>query len=106
MDLHRDAMAEIVALYVGLLCIDELGYKQLDHRCAVRLFQMLTEREEGGPVAIESNESSVAGPRPSPLQDSPAVEPRHYRGDRHRLLLGRQSDHGAAHLSWVVKHKK
>ncbi|MBU9944823.1 MAG: ATP-binding protein, partial [Dermatophilaceae bacterium] len=31
---------------VDLLCIDELGYMQLDRRGAELLFQVLTEREE------------------------------------------------------------
>jgi IstB-like ATP binding protein len=40
-----------------LLCIDELGYMQLDRRGAELLFQVLTEREEKASVAIASNES-------------------------------------------------
>jgi DNA replication protein DnaC len=42
---------------VDLLCIDELGYMQLDRRGAEMLFQVLTEREETASVAIASNES-------------------------------------------------
>ncbi len=42
---------------VDLLCIDELGYMQLDRRGAELLFQVLTEREEKTSVAIASNES-------------------------------------------------
>ena len=42
---------------VDLLCIDELGYMELDRRGAELLFQVLTEREENASVAIASNES-------------------------------------------------
>ncbi|WP_308168470.1 ATP-binding protein [Nonomuraea sp. NEAU-A123] len=40
-----------------LLCIDELGYMELDKRGADLLFQVLTDREETASVAIASNES-------------------------------------------------
>jgi DNA replication protein DnaC len=42
---------------VDLLCIDELGYMQLDRQGAELLFQVLTEREEKNSVAIASNEA-------------------------------------------------
>src|SRR5882757_7069581 len=42
---------------VDLLCIDELGYMELDKRGAELLFQVLTEREGKNSVAIASNES-------------------------------------------------
>ncbi|KAA0015981.1 IS21-like element helper ATPase IstB [Antrihabitans cavernicola] len=42
---------------VDLLCIDELGYMELDKRGAELLFQVLTEREEKNSVAIASNDS-------------------------------------------------
>lgn len=41
---------------VDLLCIDELGYLQLDRRGAELLFQVMTEREERAALAIASNE--------------------------------------------------
>lgn len=41
---------------VDLLCIDELGYMELDKRGAELLFQVLTEREETSAIAIASNE--------------------------------------------------
>ena len=52
-------LAKTTARYgrVDLLCIDELGYMQLDRRGAELLFQVLTEREEKASVAIASNES-------------------------------------------------
>jgi DNA replication protein DnaC len=52
-------LAKTVARYgrVDLLCIDELGYMELDRRGAELLFQVLTEREEKNSVAIASNES-------------------------------------------------
>lgn len=51
-------LAKTIARYgrVDLLCIDELGYMQLDRRGAELLFQVLTEREKAS-VAIASNES-------------------------------------------------
>jgi DNA replication protein DnaC len=42
---------------VDLLCIDELGYMELDRRGAELLFQVLTEREEKASVAIAANDS-------------------------------------------------
>ncbi|MFG3585424.1 IS21-like element helper ATPase IstB [Streptomyces sp. NPDC047990] len=42
---------------VDLLCIDELGYMELDRHGAELLFQMLTEREERNSVTIASGES-------------------------------------------------
>lgn len=52
-------LARLIARYgrVDLLCIDELGYMELDRRGAEMLFQVLTEREEKASVAIASNES-------------------------------------------------
>ena len=41
---------------VDLLCLDELGYLELDRRGAELLFQVLTEREERSTIAIASNE--------------------------------------------------
>lgn len=52
-------LSKTIARYgrFDLLCIDELGYMQLDRRGAELLFQVLTEREERASVAIASNES-------------------------------------------------
>jgi DNA replication protein DnaC len=52
-------LVKTIARYgrVDLLCIDELGYMELDRRGAELLFQVLTEREEKASVAIASNES-------------------------------------------------
>lgn len=52
-------LARTIARYgrVDLLCVDELGYMELDRRGAELLFQVLTEREEKNSVAIASNES-------------------------------------------------
>ncbi len=52
-------LSKTIARYgrVDLLCIDELGYMELDRRGAESLFQVLTEREEKNSVAIASNES-------------------------------------------------
>ncbi|MDP9989498.1 DNA replication protein DnaC [Arthrobacter oryzae] len=54
---HRGAPT--IARYgrVDLLCIDELGYMELDRRGAEFLFQVLTEREEKNSIAVASNES-------------------------------------------------
>ena len=53
------ALAKTIARYgrVDLLCIDELGYMELDKRGAELLFEVLTEREEKASVAIATNES-------------------------------------------------
>ena len=50
-------LSRIVARYgrLDLLCLDELGYVQLDARGAEMLFQILTEREEKASVATASN---------------------------------------------------
>jgi DNA replication protein DnaC len=52
-------LTKTIARYgrVDLLCLDELGYMELDKRGAELLFQVLTEREEKASVAIASNES-------------------------------------------------
>jgi DNA replication protein DnaC len=53
------ALAKTIARYgrVDLLCIDELGYMELDKRGAELLFQVLTEPEEKASVAIATNDS-------------------------------------------------
>jgi len=50
-------LSRIVARYgrLDLLCLDELGYVQLDNRGSELLFQILTEREEKASVALASN---------------------------------------------------
>jgi DNA replication protein DnaC len=50
-------LARLVARYgrLDLLCVDELGYVQLDTRGAELLFQVLTERDERASVAVASN---------------------------------------------------
>jgi DNA replication protein DnaC len=52
-------LTKTIARYgrVDLLCIDELGYMELDRRGAELLFQVLTEREEKNGMAIASNEN-------------------------------------------------
>jgi DNA replication protein DnaC len=52
-------LSRTIARYgrVELLCLDELGYMELDRRGAELLFQVLTEREEKTAVAIASNDS-------------------------------------------------
>src|SRR5213596_2532915 len=51
-------LSKTIARYgrVDLLCLDELGYVELDRRGAELLFQVLTEREERSAIAIASNE--------------------------------------------------
>ena len=51
------ASSRIVARYgrLDLLCLDELGYVQLDPRGAKLLFQIVTEREEKASIATGSN---------------------------------------------------
>jgi DNA replication protein DnaC len=50
-------LSRLVARYgrVELLCLDELGYVQLDARGSELLFQIVTEREEKASVATASN---------------------------------------------------
>jgi DNA replication protein DnaC len=50
-------LSRLVARYgrLELLCLDELGYVQLDGRGAELLFQIITEREERASVAVASN---------------------------------------------------
>ncbi|HET9005814.1 MAG TPA: IS21-like element helper ATPase IstB [Actinomycetes bacterium] len=51
-------LTRVIARYgrIDLLCLDELGYLQLDRRGAELLFQVLTEREERNAIAIATNE--------------------------------------------------
>ncbi len=50
-------LSRVVGRYgrLDLLCLDELGYVQLDTRGSELLFQILTEREEKASVAVASN---------------------------------------------------
>jgi DNA replication protein DnaC len=50
-------LSRIVARYgrLDLLCLDELGYVQLDARGSELLFQIITEREEKASIAVASN---------------------------------------------------
>ena len=50
-------LSRTIARYgrVDLLCLDELGYLELDRRGAELLFQVFTEREERASVAVASN---------------------------------------------------
>src|SRR5207237_9615293 len=55
----ENVLTKTIARYCrrDLLCIDELGYMELDRRGAELLFKVLTQREEKNSVAIASNES-------------------------------------------------
>jgi len=50
-------LSRVVARYgrLDLLCLDELGYVQIDPRGAELLFQIIAEREERASVAIATN---------------------------------------------------
>jgi DNA replication protein DnaC len=50
-------LSKTIARYgrVDLLCLDELGYLELDRRGAELLFQVFTEREEKASIAVASN---------------------------------------------------
>ena len=86
-------LARTIARYgrVDLLCVDELGYMELDTRGAEMLFQVLAEREEKASVAIASNESFSGWTKtftdPRLCRDRRPVDLRrqHHR-NRHRLL--------------------
>jgi hypothetical protein len=81
-------LAKTIARYgrVDLLCIDELGYMELDRRG-------LIEREEKNSIAIATNESFSSWMdqnlhRPAPLRRhrGPAHLQRHHHRNRHQLL--------------------
>ena len=77
---------------VDLLCLDELGYLELDRRGAELLFQVFTEREERASIAIASNaafsELDIHLHRPPALRRHrrPAHLRRAHHHHRHRLL--------------------
>ncbi len=77
---------------VDLLCIDELGYMELDRHGAELLFQVLTEREEKNSVAIASNGSfggwtkTFTDPRLCAAIVDRLTFNRHHHRNRHRLL--------------------
>ena len=50
-------LSKVIGRYgrFDLLCLDELGYIELDRRGAELLFQVFTEREEKASIAIASN---------------------------------------------------
>jgi hypothetical protein len=50
-------LSRVVGRYARLvlLCLDELGYVQIDPRGAELLFQIITEREERASIAIATN---------------------------------------------------
>jgi DNA replication protein DnaC len=50
-------LSKTIARYgrVDLLCLDELGYLELDRRGAELLFQVFTDREEKASIAVASN---------------------------------------------------
>jgi DNA replication protein DnaC len=51
------ALSRVVGRYgrLDLLCLDELGYVQIDRRGGELLFQIITEREERASIAIATN---------------------------------------------------
>jgi DNA replication protein DnaC len=66
-------LSRVVARYgrLDLLCLDELGYVQIDPRGAELLFQIITEREERASVAIATNlPFSINGAPSSPIPAS------------------------------------
>lgn len=79
-------LARTIARYgrVDLLCIDELGYMELDRRGAERLFQVLTEREEKNLGAITSNESFSGWAKTFTDPRLCATIPAHLRREHHR----------------------
>ena len=87
-------LSRLVARYgrLDLLCLDELGYLQLDRRGAELLFQVLTEREERASVAVASNAPFLGVGRDlrrPPARGRcrrPAHLPRPHHRDRQRVL--------------------
>jgi hypothetical protein len=62
---------------IDLLCLDELGYIELDRRGAELLFQVFTEREEKASVAVASN-AAWGAPK---LPDSPSIRMDFWKGE-------------------------
>ena len=87
-------LSRLVARYgrLDLLCLDELGYVQLDAKGAELLFQILTEREEKSSVATASNlpfsewGQVVGDPAAGGRHRRPAHLQRPHHRDRHRKL--------------------
>jgi DNA replication protein DnaC len=65
-------LSRVVGRYgrLDLLCLDELGYVQIDPRGAELLFQIITEREEKASIAIATNLPFSNGDRCSPTRAS------------------------------------
>jgi DNA replication protein DnaC len=90
-------LSKTVARYgrVDLLCLDELGYLELDRRGTELLFQVLTEREERSAIAIASNEpfsgwtKTFTDPRLCAADRRPLDLRRADHRDRHDLLPAR-----------------
>ena len=89
-------LSRVVGRYgrLDLLCLDELGYVQIDPRGAELLFQIITEREERASIAIASNlpfsEWGTGHPRPTPgrRHRRPGHLQRPHHRDRHRSPTG------------------
>ena len=95
-------LSRVVGRYgrLDLLCLDELGYVQIDPRGAELLFQIITEREERASIAIATNlpfsEWGTRVPRPPPGRRH--RRPRHLQRphprNRHPVLpAAHQQDH-------------
>ncbi len=65
-------LSRVVGRYgrLDLLCLDELGYVQIDPRGVELLFQIITEREERASIAIATNLPSANGALCSPTRAS------------------------------------
>ena len=94
-------LSRLVARYgrLDLLCLDELGYVQLDARGAELLFQILTEREEKASIGAGQQPAvqrmGPDHPRPPPRRRH--RRPRHlqrpHHRDRHRDLPAPHQPH-------------
>jgi DNA replication protein DnaC len=88
------ALSRVVGRYgrLDLLCLDELGYIQVDPKGAELLFQIITEREERASIAIGTNlpfsEWGNRLPRPPPGRRDrrPGHLQRPHPRDRHPVL--------------------
>jgi DNA replication protein DnaC len=67
---------------LDLLCLDELGYVQIDPRGAELLFQIITEREERASIAI-----AIATNLPFSEWGQRVPRPSARRRDRHRVTF-------------------
>ena len=84
---------------IDLLCLDELGYIELDRRGAELLFQVFTEREEKASIAVASNAAFSEW-------TSAFTDPQALRRDRGPAHLRRAHHHHRRRLLPAAHHRR